>query len=118
MTDDIIVQRGDSKNIVVTYTDKCTGDPINLSGATVYVTAKPDKDNTDYDDSTAIFQKKITSHSIPESGQTVFSLGSVDTGSVGVYYWDTQVITAGNDVLSTAPGKFIVNNDITKVAVK
>ena len=95
------------------FTDK-DGNPIDLTGATVYFTVKSAYD-TDNTDSTALIQKNITSHTNPTAGQTVLNLSETDTDvAAGKYLFDFKLKTAIGAETNYDPETFIVQEVITR----
>ena len=103
------VIRGDDCQFELTFVD-IDGDPIDLTGATIYLTVK--KNLTDSDDD-AVINKSYSSFSDPTSGVTVIDLSHTDTSiPVRGYYFDIQVEDASNKITSTRSGRFIVYQDV------
>ena len=71
----IYVNRGDTKRVELSFTND-DGSVLNLSGATVYFTAKRTWEDAD---GAALIEKTITGHAAPESGITYMDLTTSDT---------------------------------------
>lgn len=104
--------RGDSTNINVTFTDE-NSDPVNITGKTIFFTAK-NKIDEEVDDSDAVITKDVITHSNPTAGQTVIALTADDTSvPIGEYFYDIQMVGDGQ-VLSIERGILEVLQDVTK----
>lgn len=87
----IEIKRGTTLPIDVNITD-ANGDPIDLTGATVYFTAKTAESDVSLDDSTAAIKKDVTVHTDPAQGETKITLDADDTTiNPGNYYYDITV---------------------------
>lgn len=107
---DMQVIRRDDVSFDLTFTD-VDGDPINLTGATVFFTVK--KRATDPDDEAEI-SKSITSFDDPTSGVALLELTTSDTDmSAGRYLFDIQLKTVDGKIVSSTAGNFLVTQDIT-----
>mgnify|MGYP001231972017 CR=1 FL=1 len=105
---DLFIIRGDSASINFSMAG------TDLTGATVYFTAKSEIDNA-VDDSAAAITKETTSHTNPTAGETVIELTPEDTNvAPGIYYYDIQVKTAGGRVTSIPTRKLRVWADVTR----
>lgn len=105
--------RGDTRTITATFVDS-SGDPIDLTGGTVFFTAS--SNNSPTDDTAAIVEKNVTSFASPTSGVATITLNSDDTNDVtpGTYYYDLQFVSSGGVVTSLAQDKLIIKADITR----
>lgn len=105
---DIFIIRGDDTSINFTVVG------VDLTGATVYFTAKPTL-SSDADDSEAVIEVVVTDHTDPTNGVTVIPLSHSDTDiDPGIYYYDIQVLTADNSVISIPARKLRVWGDVTR----
>lgn len=105
---DIDIIRGDTQAIDFHV------DGIDLTGATVFFTAKTELDN-DLDDSTAAIAVEVTSHTDPENGTTVIPLTSDDTDvAPGKYFYDIQVKKDDDTIVSIRARKLEVFADVTR----
>lgn len=105
----LTVSRRDTAEFQLTFTD-VNGDVVDLTGGTVYFTAK--KKLYDADDE-AIFSKEITSFSTPTTGVCTVSLTAADTNQVPrTYYYDVQLVLASK-VMSSLRGKLNIVQDVT-----
>ena len=102
--------RGDTASIEVQITQD--GTPINITGYTVFFTAK--KNLSDSDASAAI-KKDITSHSDPVNGKTLVSLAPADTSSlaIGNYHWDLQLKSGAGAITSVTKQILEIIEDVT-----
>ncbi len=104
---DIEIIRGDTTSI------DFTSNGIDLTGSTVFFTAKTAIDN-DVDDSTAAIAVEVTDHTDPTAGVTVIPLSSTDTNiEPGEYFYDIQ-IKNGDTVTSIEPRKLEIIADVTR----
>lgn len=105
---DITLIRGDTSSISLTLTG------IDLTGATVFFTAKAAIDNA-VDDSAAAITVETTDHVDPANGVTSIPLSSSDTNvTPGEYYYDIQVKKADNSIISIPYRKLEIVADITR----
>lgn len=75
------------------------GSSVDLTGATVFFTAK--KNMSDLD-AAAVIKKDVTSHSDPTHGKTVITLTTSDTNvPVGNYFWDIRIKDASGNITNT-----------------
>jgi len=101
---------GDTKKYTVTFKDS-DGNAIDITGATVYLTVKKNKTDSDSD---AIFQKTVTSHSDPTNGVTEFTILASDTATIDVnnYVYDIQFVN-GTEVKTFLKGRWQVTDETT-----
>lgn len=104
--------RSDSDSIELTFTD-ADSEPINLTGAVVSLTVKPNLIE-DGDDRTALLKKDITSHSNPTQGETIIDLTPEDLNiPPGTYFYDIQVQN-GEEVFSIVYRSLEIIQDVTR----
>jgi hypothetical protein len=109
---DIDIIRGDTSSIQFEFSEG--GTPTDLTGATVYFTAKPALVN-DVADSSAVIEVEVTSHTDPTAGKTLIPLTSTDTDvAAGVYFYDIQVKKANGDIISIPARKLEIFQDVTR----
>lgn len=107
------VIRGDTKIYTLTYTDS-DGEPLDLTGYTVWFTVKENVDDTD---ASAKIQKEITSHTDPTNGITTVTLDPADTDDLaGSYHYDIQLVDSDGNPMSTRKSTFTVWKDVTRNA--
>jgi hypothetical protein len=105
---DIFLIRGDSSNIDFSVPG------IDLTGATVFFTAKPALVD-DSTDATAVIEVEVTEHTDPTNGVTVIPLTPADTDvTPGIYYYDIQVVNDANTIVSIPVRKLQVFQDVTR----
>lgn len=106
----IDLYRGDTYSWEFAFTS--AGVEEDITGWTLYFTVKRDIDD---DDTDAIIQKIITSHTDPTHGITQLSLSHVETAAMPVGYWvyDIQIKTATDEVYTIYKGGFKVLQDVT-----
>lgn len=112
-TNSLEIVRGDDTAIEVTFTDKATGDPIDLTGSTVMFTVRADRDDTD--DENAIIKVDVTVHTDPTAGQTVINMTHEDTAvQTGNFFYDVQYVDTANKVQTLVIGEVAIVQDVTK----
>jgi hypothetical protein len=105
---DITLIRGDSRNINFTLTG------VNLTGATVFFTAKPTLANEETD-ATAVIEAQTSVFDDPTNGKAVIVLTSILTDiTPGDYYYDIQVKKQNGDIISIPARKLTVVADVTR----
>lgn len=102
--------RGDDKFFVLTFTDS-NGDPIDITGWTVYFTVKSNLNDSDDD---ALISKDVTDHTSPTNGITKIHLTSSDTNLVGTYFYDIQIKRDDDVVLTVLEGNITFKRDVTQ----
>lgn len=106
---DLYFIRGDSSSITFTAN-------MDLTGATVFFTAKPTT-NDDVTDTTAVISVSVTSHIDPVNGKTVIPLSATDMNVVpGKYYYDIQIKKA-DQVISIPTRRLEIIADTTRKTV-
>lgn len=109
---DITIIRGDTTSIDFTLTDG--GTPVDLTGSTVFFTAKPALTN-DVSDNTAVISVEVTSHTDPTAGETSIPLTASDTDvTPGEYYYDIQIKDATTNIISIEPRLLEIVADVTR----
>ena len=106
------VFEGNDKTFNITITASGTGSPVDITGDTFLFTVK---NNINDSDSNAIISKDITSHRVPQSGQTTIPILREETlNQVGNKFYDYQRCTSGAGLRSTIlNGNFIINQVIS-----
>lgn len=110
---DIQLKRGDTDSITVTF------DNTDLTGATIFFTAKPTISNG-IDDSDAVIDITVTDFSPlgndPENGTVVIPIAPADTNTVtpGDYFYDIQAKLADGTITSIPVHKLTIVADITR----
>ena len=112
--DDISIVRGDTDTVTVTFTDDCTGDAIDITGYTVWLTVRESIPATTVEDDTdALISKEYTSGGV--SGIATFNFSSTDTNiDVGTYFYDIQYKDADDNVETLGVSNFKITGDITR----
>ncbi len=109
---DINIIRGDTSSIAFEFSE--SGVATDLTGATVFFTAKPALTN-DTTDSTAVISVEVTSHSDPTAGKTIIPLTDDDTDvTPGIYWYDIQVKKADGTITSIPARKLEIFADVTR----
>jgi hypothetical protein len=112
---DIRLKQGDSDVLEFSFTDE-SGNPINITGATLYFSVKSSVNDTDY-----FFQKIVTNHTNASEGLTQIEITSEDTNIAGSYLYDCEIVFADGTRDSFLPGsklktgKFIISKGVTNV---
>lgn len=89
----LTIQKGNIYSATLTFTSG--GLPYDLTGITVYFTAKKKNDNLS-DDSQAIIEEKITVHTDPTNGITTLELSTTQTDvALGCYKCDLRLYKLG-----------------------
>lgn len=108
--------RGNSELYELTITDSA-GNPIDLTGCTIWFTMKVDPNDSDSD---AAIQKIVTEHSDPTHGKTKVNLTAVDTRNLAPnksYFYDFKYKNASGDVVKTLlEGRVKVLQNITQAS--
>lgn len=111
----LTVIRGDTKTYNLTFKDS-DGDPIDITGYTVFFTVKSKPDNQ-LDDASALISKTIENHTDPTNGVTQIALSPDDTNiSSGNYLYDIQIKDAAGGIHTPSmyPDNFVIKADITR----
>lgn len=109
---DITLIRGDNSSIGFELTQDSTA--VDLTGATVFFTAKPTLAN-ESDDASAVIHVEVTDHTDPTNGKTSIPLSASDTNiTPGTYYYDVQVKTAAGNIISIPARRLEVVADVTR----
>ena len=108
--------RGDSQTWNLSFVDS-NSSAINITGYTVFFTIK--NKNTFYndsDDTTALVQKNVTSHTVATSGLSELTLSPNDTSSIspGTYIYDMQLKDATGNIITLIRGDFLIDADVTR----
>ncbi len=107
------VYRGDSKTYELEFLDE-QGNKLDLTNIEITFTVKRSVYD---DDSQAIIQKTITSHTDPVNGITRISLTPADTDKPdGVYIFDIQMKDSLGNIKTIVVGKFYIKPDVTRSA--
>jgi len=113
MNPKITIIKRDSYSFPLIFKDEACN-AIDITGYTIFFTVKT-LANIDSDDTTAIIQKNITTHTSPTAGQSLLTLTTTDTDqTAGTYWYDLQVKTLSGNIISCEKGEFIISQDVTK----
>ncbi len=108
--------RGDDYSSTITFTDQ-SGEPINITGYTVFFTVKRKGTLKGSDtDTQAIIAKTITVHSDPTEGQTTLTLTNTETTILptGSFVADIQIKDDSGLIASSQVFSFRVLPDVTR----
>lgn len=110
---DFEIIQGDDTAIACTFKDE-DGNPIDITGYTVYFTVKK-KPDADDDDSSAVIKKDVSVHTDPTNGETSIEIAKADTEDVEPrrYVYDLQLKDASDKIASSKFGVLEVIPDIT-----
>lgn len=113
------VYRGDTVELPVWVATDREGNPIDLTGATVWFTAKRDLQTEDLDAgnialSTAIGGVAIVNALTGEYQVTIPANATVALTAPAVFQWDVQVRTTEPQTLTVAQGTINIHLDVTK----
>lgn len=110
---EILVKRWDTPSYEIEIIDD-DDNPIDITTATVYFTARLPKTVNDPDDSTAKITKVIAPpHTDPLNGKTMLELDATDTDTPEYYVREIKLVDSGV-VLSTLQWDLVVEQNITK----
>ena len=110
------IQRGVPVDLELTITNDSTTpvSAFDLTGKTVFISVKNISDNAD-NDTDAVISDKITSHTHPLQGITIWSLTAADTLiPVGRYKADVRVYTNANVYINSEVFYIYIVNIVTK----
>lgn len=104
-----VIQATD-KNIPVTITND-DGTPVNITGYTVYYTAKIYLTDPD---ASALISEDVTVHSEPAAGKTNIPLSDTQTNvPAGVYHTDIKLKDGAGNLTATSRGMLWVKHAVT-----
>ena len=107
--------RGDTLTLTLTFTDKITGDPVDITGWDVWLTLKNELSDLD---AAAAMQVTLTVPAGPDAvnGIATFIATSEDTAiPVATYKYDFQRVIPGSppDVVTIVAGKVKCKQDVS-----
>jgi len=111
---DIFLIRGDTSSIDFQLTED--GVPVDITGATVFLTAKPTVAN-EATDATAVMEVEVAAGDLtdPTQGKTTIPLSASDTDcEPGDYFYDIQVKKSSGAIVSIPARKLRISGDITR----
>lgn len=106
--------QGTSRTVNLTFLQSDGVTPIDLTGGKVYFTVNAS--NAPTSDTTAAFQKTITSFTSPTLGQVTVNIVPSDTSNMtaGDYFYDAKAIEASGGEVALPQDKFTVKAAITR----
>ena len=113
---DLTIYRGDDKTFNLAFTDG-DGVGIDITGWTIFFTLKNARVfQDDTNDTDALIEKTVTSHSDPTIGLSAFSIGASDTSSLTpkTYVFDIQIKDSGGNIKTIIKGDFVLSADVTR----
>lgn len=113
MSNKITVFRGDTPPLKVTFKTP-DGVAINLTGTTVFFTAKKKMNDSDED---ALISKTNTFHYDAVNGITYFNLTTTDTATVGILYYDIQYKATDGKITTLVKDILEIKADVTQRTV-
>lgn len=109
-TETLELVRGDYKAFNLAFSQG--GTPINITGFSLFFTAKEDAADSDAE---AVISKKVTSHTDPTAGLTVVELDADDTDvTPGSYLYDFQLVNVAGKPTTVLMGTLNIIADITR----
>ena len=108
----LIVYRGDDVSMSLTFKDRITGEPLDITDWIISFTVK---DKTYKDDTEAVILLDVDTHVDPVNGRTGIAIPHEMTDPlVGVYQYDIQFRT-GSDLIKTfARGQINFIDDVSR----
>ena len=111
--EELEITRGDDVSIDFTYKD-ADGAAIDITGYTLFLTAKPAID-ADTGDAEAVISAEVTSHSDAVNGESIFTLTAAETTQTpAIYLADVQVKNTGGSIVSSSLFNLVIKPDITR----
>jgi hypothetical protein len=118
MSSDLYTRRGDTVVFSITVTDRTTGGPIDLTGYSIWCTAKSSLSDPD---SAAVFQLTRSSGDIEVTGAennvirvTIPAAATVGFTGNRVLFYDVQIRSPSGRVTTVVDGKMFVVQDVTR----
>lgn len=110
----IVMKQGTSRTVNLTFLQSDGVTPIDLTGGKVYFTVN--SSNAPASDSSAAFQKTITSFVSPTLGTVTVSILPTDTSGLtaGIYYYDAKAIEASGTEVANSTDVFQLQPAITR----
>jgi len=111
MTTNVLRKRGDTYPHKIEVVDKCTNEPIDVTGFSFALAVDPSKTPTD---DTNNIMKLIGSISDGPNGRVQFPLTTTDADNVGDYFYDIQMTDLATKPRTIESGAWKMTQDITK----
>lgn len=102
---EIVIYRGDTPTLEFTFSDVETGQPLNLSGWTLYFAAKKV-------DGTVFINKQMTITD-PNSGKAQVALTEDETNNIGRHIAEVEA-RQDNDISTLAQGVLVIRSDVRR----
>lgn len=107
----LTIKKNDSWSRTLYFEDE-DGNDLDITGWTVFFTAKA---NINDADSAAKISKTITTFTSPTTGEVELELTTTDTNQVvGNYFFDIQIKTNLNEIITVLEGIITITQDITQ----
>ena len=104
------IKRGDTWSRII-YFEDIDGNRYDITGWTVFFTAKAKADDVD---ASAVISKTITTFTNATNGEAEISLTTTDTNqTIGSYLFDIQVKTNLNEIITVLEGIITITKDVT-----
>lgn len=104
--------QGEDWSLNLRFINKSTGLPIDITGWTVFFTAKNRVSDADAD---AIIAKSIVTHSAPSQGETAIYLLNTDSDDIhGTFPYDIRYKTDSSQIKEIVSGDLKINPAVTK----
>lgn len=109
-TVNITCYKGDTMALTYTLTDTSSGDPIDLSGATIEMQVRQGTAGA-----TSLLTLSLTDGiTVSGAGNNIVGISKVITLSAGTYRYDMQFTLADGTIVTYFKGKFKVVDDVTE----
>lgn len=110
----ITINKGTTYTITGTY--KESGVAADITGATIYFTAKSAEYDTDTDDSDALIATTGTLISPTEGTYTISLTPALTDKTPGNYYYDIKIKKSGGQVYKLVEGRLVIDGSPTNRA--
>jgi hypothetical protein len=107
----IIRRRGDTYPYVIQCVDKCSGDPIDVTGYSFLMAVDPSKEPLSSTNNIAQMTGVITD---AVNGIAEFTPDSNEADNVGTFYYDIQWTDTNAKDRTIDSGKYILKQDVAK----
>jgi len=107
----IIRRRGDTRPYVIQCVDKCSGDPVDITGYGFLMAVDPSKEPASSSNNIAQMTGIITDAA---NGVVEFTPSDVEADNVGNFFYDIQWTDLNSKDWTIDHGKYILKQDIAK----
>ena len=104
------MKKGTDQSYNFIFTDS-SGDPIDITGWTIYFMVKDDINDTDAE---ALITKTVTTHTSPTTGRSSLTIDREDTENLdyGKYTYDFQLIKSDGNRIGTTVDDFNITPSV------